>query len=198
MANIRRKIQKEYMSFPEYDSQINKCREVFVKKTHDYGTSWRVMRISSLIDQIFIKAQRIRSIEEKGEQKIGDSIESEYLGIVNYCILTLIQMDLGESFDDDIEAGKLFAMYDAKAAEAKALMEKKNHDYGEAWREMWISSLTDVILSKLLRIRQIITNKGKTLVSEGIDANLYDMINYGIFAMIKLQGTKDKGQGTKN
>ena len=186
------------MSFPEYDSQTSKCREVFVKKTHDYGTSWRVMRISSLIDQIFIKAQRIRSIEEKGEQKIGDSIESEYLGIVNYSILTLIQMDLGESFDDEIEAGKLFAMYDSKAAEAKALMEKKNHDYGEAWRDMWISSLTDVILSKLLRIRQIITNKGKTLVSEGIDANLYDMINYGIFAMIKLQGTWDKGQGTKN
>ena len=180
------------MSFPEYDLQQNKCREVFVKKTHDYGTSWRVMRISSLIDQIFIKAQRIRSIEEKGEQKIGDSIESEYLGIANYCILTLIQMELGDSFDDDIEHGRLFALYDEKAAEAKALMEKKNHDYGEAWREMWISSLTDVILSKLLRIRQIITNKGKTLVSEGIDANLYDMINYSLFAMIKISETKVK------
>ena len=180
------------MSFPEYDLQLTKCRDVFTKKTHDYGTSWRVMRISSLIDQIFIKAQRIRSIEEKGAQKIGDSIESEYLGIINYCILTLIQMDLGETLNDEIDHGKLFAMYDSKINEAKALMEKKNHDYGEAWREMWISSLTDLILSKLLRIRQIISNKGKTLMSEGIDANLYDMINYSIFAMIKLSQEKNK------
>ena len=170
----------------QYDSQINLCRDLFKKKTQDYGTSWRVMRTSSLIDQIFIKAQRLRSIEEKGEQKVNDSIEGEYIGIINYSIITLIQMELGESFEQEVDYTRLFTLYDQKASQAKMLMEQKNHDYGEAWREMWISSFTDLILSKLLRIRQILQNKGKTIASEGIDANLYDMINYAIFALIKL------------
>jgi hypothetical protein len=172
----------------EYDEQINRCRELFTRKTYDYGTSWRVLRISSMIDQIFIKAQRIRSIEEKQEQKIQDSIESEYIGIINYSILALIQMELGDSLNDEIAHEQLFSLYDSKATMAKKLMEAKNHDYGEAWREMWISSFTDLILSKLLRVRQILLHKGKTLVSEGIDANLYDMINYAVFALIKLAG----------
>lgn len=171
----------------EYNRQIAKCRELFVKKTHDYGASWRVLRISSLIDQIFIKAQRIRSIEEKGEQKIGDSITGEYIGIINYAIITLIQLELGSSYSDDIEGERLFTLYDKYTEQARDLMLAKNHDYGEAWREMWISSFTDLILSKLLRIRQILTNKGQTLVSEGIDANLYDMINYAVFALIRME-----------
>lgn len=178
----------------QYDAQIARCKDIFVKKTHDYGTSWRVMRISSLVDQIFIKAQRIRSIEEKHEQKVDDPIESEYLGIINYSVLSLIQMELGESFDDTINYEALFDLYDARLLEAKNLMLVKNHDYGEAWREMLVSSFTDLILSKLLRIRQIIMNKGKTLVSEGIDANLYDIINYSIFALIKLQPAMDSEQ----
>jgi hypothetical protein len=171
----------------QYDGQISRCRDIFQKKTQDYGTSWRVLRIPSLIDQIFIKAQRIRSIEEKGEQKIQDSIEGEYIGIINYCIITLIQMDLGDTLNDEIEHKKLFILYESKAAEAQRLMEQKNHDYGEAWREMYITSFTDLILSKIMRVRQIIQNKGKTLVSEGIDANLYDMINYAVFALIKME-----------
>ena len=171
----------------QFDTQITRCRDIFRKKTQDYGTSWRVLRIPSLIDQIFIKAQRIRSIEEKGEQKVQDSIEGEYIGIINYCIITLIQMELGDSLNDEIDHQKLFSLYDAKAGEAKRLMEQKNHDYGEAWREMYITSLTDLILSKLLRIRQILQNKGKTIASEGIDANLYDMINYAVFALIRLE-----------
>jgi hypothetical protein len=170
----------------EYDEQIARCREIFVKKTHDYGTSWRVMRTSSLIDQIFIKAQRLRSIEEKGEQKITDPIEGEYIGMINYCIIALIQLEIGDSYNDAIDHLYLFDLYDNKAGEARALMLNKNHDYGEAWREMWLSSMTDLILSKLLRIRQILQNKGRTLISEGIDANLYDIINYSVFALIKL------------
>ncbi len=174
----------------QYDSQINLCRDIFQKKTQDYGTSWRVMRIPSLIDQVFIKAQRLRSIEEKGEQKVNDSIEGEYIGIINYSIITLIQMQLGDAFEEEADYANLFRLYDEEAAQAKALMEQKNHDYGEAWREMWISSFTDLILSKLLRIRQILQNKGKTIASEGIDANLYDMINYAVFALIKLSEKK--------
>lgn len=171
----------------QYDYQAAKCRDLFVKKTHDYGTSWRVMRTSSLIDQIFIKAQRIRSIEEKQEQKIGDTIESEYLGIVNYSIIALIQMDLGESVDElDMDYEKIFESYDKKAGEAMSLMLMKNHDYGEAWREMSMTSLTDMVLSKITRIRHIMANKGITIASEGIDSNLFDMINYGLFAMIRL------------
>jgi hypothetical protein len=171
----------------EYDAQIRKCRELFLKKNHDYGTSWRVLRLSSLIDQVFIKAQRIRSIEEKKSQLVSDSVDSEFIGIINYCIIALIQMELGESMEPDAEPGNIISIYDEKAAIAKDLMERKNHDYGEAWRQMWTSSFTDLILSKLLRMRQIINNEGKTLVSEGLDANFYDIINYAVFALIKLE-----------
>jgi hypothetical protein len=170
----------------EYNAQLARCRELFVKKNTDYGTSWRILRISSLIDQIYIKAQRIRSIEEKQEQKVADSIESEYVGIINYCIIALIQIDMGENMGTEESEMKILDLYDLKAKEALRLMESKNHDYGEAWRQMYVSSFTDMILSKLLRMRQIIQNKGKTLVSEGIDAGLYDMINYAIFALIRL------------
>jgi len=158
-----------------------------MKKMKDYGTAWRVLRISSITDQIYIKANRIRSIEQKGTQKIAEDISSEYVGMVNYSVIGLIQLSLGVSAEnmemDQMEVEKLYNKY---IYEAKSLMEDKNHDYGEAWREMRISSLTDLILMKLLRIKQIEDNKGKTLVSEGIDANYFDIINYSIFALIRL------------
>jgi hypothetical protein len=170
----------------QYNEQIARCRALFEKKNLDYGTSWRVLRISSLVDQIFIKAQRIRSIEEKQQQKIEDSIESEFIGIINYCIIALIQIDLGESFEISNGGNELLKDFDGKVQEARNLMESKNHDYGEAWRQMYVSSFTDLILSKLLRVKQIIQNSGKTIASEGIDANFYDIINYAVFALIKL------------
>jgi hypothetical protein len=171
----------------QYEAQISRCRDIFEKKNKDYGTSWRVLRISSLVDQIFIKAQRIRSIEEKQQQKVEDTIESEFVGIINYSIIALIQMELGESLSAETDEQALLTLYDKKATEAKRLMESKNHDYGEAWRQMYVSSFTDLILAKLLRVKQIIQNNGKTIVSEGIDASFYDMINYAVFALIKLQ-----------
>ena len=152
---------------------------------HDYGSAWRILRTSSLTDQIFIKAQRIRSIEEKGSQKVDEGVQSEFIGIVNYCIIALIQLQLKDDKREEIpvdESGKLFDKY---ADEAKKLMERKNHDYGEAWRDMRVSSLTDLILMKILRTKQIEDNDGKTLISEGVDANYYDMINYAIFALIR-------------
>jgi hypothetical protein len=153
----------------------------------DYGSAWRVLRAPSLTDQIFIKAQRIRSIEEKGMQKIQEDIRSEYIGIVNYCVIALIQLELGVSNDvDNIELKKASELYDKYIYKAKSLMEDKNHDYGEAWRDMRIGSLTDIILMKLLRTKQIEDHDGKTFISEGVDANYYDMINYAIFALIKL------------
>jgi len=173
----------------EYKTQMAHCRDIFVKKNSDYGPSWRILRISSLIDQIFIKAQRLRSIEEKKHQKVEERIENEYYGIINYCIITLVQLQLGESFELDNQNELLLKLYDEKANQAEELMESKNHDYGEAWRQMYVSSFTDMILSKLLRIKQIIQNDGKTSISEGIDANLFDMINYAIFALIRLGET---------
>jgi hypothetical protein len=175
-----------HSTLAQYKEQIAKCRDLFLKKSHDYGTSWRVLRISSLMDQIFIKAQRIRSIEEKGEQKVGDSIASEYIGIINYCVITLVQMELGSSYSDSIELNRLMSLYDGYAQKAEDLMMAKNHDYGEAWREMQLSTFTDMILSKFLRSRQIMSNEGQTLASEGVDANLYDMINYAVFALIRM------------
>ena len=166
----------------------SKCRALFVKKMHDYGTAWRVLRLSSLVDQLLIKTNRIRTLEESMEQKIEDSIDSEYVGIVNYSIMSLIQLDLGhtdtEAMDDrqDIQQ-----RYDDHVRATRQLMLAKNHDYGEAWRLMSTSSLTDMILMKIYRLKQIIQNDGKTLVSEGIEANFMDMINYAIFALIKLQ-----------
>lgn len=170
----------------EYNNVIDVCRELFVKKTHDYGTSWRIMRPSSITDQIFIKAQRIRTLESVTESKIEDSIPDEYIGIVNYCIIAMIQLDLGESGEINLDAEWIAKQYDHYVQKTRDLMLNKNHDYGEAWRDMRISSLTDLILTKLHRVKQIEDNKGITLVSEGLEANYQDMLNYAVFALIKL------------
>lgn len=177
----------------QYDDVVKICKDIFIKKMQDYGSAWRIMRISSVTDQIFIKAQRIRSIEEKGTQKISEGVRSEYIGIINYSIIGLIQLELGIASSDTDSlnvqlASELYAKYFAKA---KSLMEDKNHDYGEAWRDMRLSSLTDIILMKLFRTKQIEDNDGKTFISEGIDANYYDMINYAVFAMIKLKENEE-------
>jgi hypothetical protein len=174
----------------EYDAAIEKCSGIFFKKMKDYGTAWRILRPSSITDQIFIKAQRIRSIEDKGIQKIEEGVISEFIGIVNYSVIGLIQLDLG--FDNQMELPyeKAYSLYNDQVLAARNLMEDKNHDYGEAWRKMRISSLTDLILMKLLRIKQIEDNKGNTVISEGIDANYYDIINYAVFALIRLDEKK--------
>ncbi len=152
----------------------------------DYGTAWRILRTSSITDQLFIKAQRIRNIEDKGNQKIDDDIRSEYIGIINYSVIGLIQLAMKDDNRMELPVDEVSKLYDQHVKEAKTLMENKNHDYGEAWRDMRVSSLTDLILMKLLRIKQIEDNKGETIISEGIDANFNDMINYAIFALIKL------------
>ena len=162
------------------------CRTLFEKKTRDYGTAWRVLRLPSITDQIFIKAQRIRSIQEKGVQKVGDPIKDEFIGIINYCVIALIQMKLESSSPMDLKFDDLAPLYDQAAQETFNLLQNKNHDYGEAWRDMRVTSITDIILMKLLRVKQIEDNQGKTLVSEGVQANYQDMINYSVFAMIKL------------
>jgi hypothetical protein len=174
----------------EYTNVMNVCREIFSKKTKDYGTAWRILRPSSLTDQIFIKAQRIRTIQETGENKVGENVEDEFRAIVNYCIMALIQLretDLKETELDQSQAADLYEKY---AKEAFDLMERKNHDYGEAWRDMRVSSLTDLILMKILRVKQIEDNQGQTLISEGIDANYFDMLNYAVFALIHLTENK--------
>ena len=172
----------------EYDSIIKKCKDIFANKMKDYGSAWRILRISSLTDQIFIKAQRIRSIEEKGFQKVQESTVNEFIGIVNYAIIGLIQLDLGVSENsEEVEYNEVMNIFEKHVKIAKNLMQAKNHDYGEAWRDMRISSLTDLILQKILRVKQIEDNKGSTLVSEGIDANYLDMLNYAVFALIKLE-----------
>ena len=171
----------------QYDSIIKKCKDIFANKMKDYGSAWRILRISSLTDQIFIKAQRIRSIEEKGFQKVQESTVNEFIGIVNYAIIGLIQLDLGVSENsEEVEYNEVMNIFEKHVKIAKDLMQAKNHDYGEAWRDMRISSLTDLILQKILRVKQIEDNKGSTLVSEGIDANYLDMLNYSVFALIKL------------
>ena len=171
----------------QFETIINVCKDIFAKKMKDYGSAWRVLRAPSLTDQIFIKAQRIRSIEEKGTQKIQEDIRSEYIGIVNYCIIALIQIELGTSNEsDNLDLQTATKLYEKYIYKAKSLMEDKNHDYGEAWRDMRIGSLTDIILMKLLRTKQIEDNNGKTNISEGVDANYYDMINYSVFALIKI------------
>jgi hypothetical protein len=152
----------------------------------DYGTAWRILRTSSITDQLFIKAQRIRNIEDKGNQKIDDDIRSEYIGIINYSVIGLIQLSMQNDNRMELPVDEVTKLYDQHVKETKTLMENKNHDYGEAWRDMRVSSLTDLILMKLLRIKQIEDNKGETIISEGIDANFSDMINYAIFALIKL------------
>lgn len=158
----------------------------------DYGTAWRNLRPTSLTDQIFIKAQRIKSIEEKGTQKIGDDIKGEYIGIINYCLIAMIQLELANDSRMDLPYDEVAALYEKYSAHTKQLMEDKNHDYGEAWRDMRISSLTDLILMKIFRVKQIEDNMGKTIISEGVDANYMDMINYSVFALIKLSEEKEQ------
>ena len=165
----------------EYDSIIKKCEDIFVKKMKDYGSAWRILRISSLTDQIFIKAQRIRSIEQKGEQKIPEDISNEFVGIVNYAVIGLIQLDLGVSeLAEEMDYNEVINNFSKQANIAKELMIAKNHDYGEAWRDMRVSSLTDLILQKILRVKQIEDNHGATLISEGVDANYLDMLNLSL------------------
>lgn len=170
----------------QYDSAIALCKDIFLKKNKDYGTAWRILRTSSITDQIFIKAQRIRNIEDKGTQKVNDDVRSEYIGIVNYSIIGLIQLALKNDDRMELPTDEVAKLFDKYSQEAKSLMENKNHDYGEAWRDMRISSLTDLMLMKIFRIKQIEDNKGETIISEGIDANFHDMINYSVFALIKL------------
>lgn len=170
----------------EYTNVINVCREIFTKKTKDYGTAWRILRPSSLTDQLFIKAQRIRTIQETGKNKVGEHIEDEFVAIVNYCIMALIQLKESELTEMELGPEHAAELYDKYAGEAEALMMKKNHDYGEAWRDMRVSSLTDLILQKILRVKQIEDNNGSTIISEGIDANYFDMLNYAVFALIHL------------
>ncbi len=170
----------------EYKEVIKACKEVFEKKTRDYGTAWRILRLPSITDQIMIKAQRIRSIQEKGFQKVDDGIGNEFLGIVNYCIMAIIQMKLPVDTPLEMEFEEVESLYDQTVSETIDLHKDKNHDYGEAWREMRVSSMTDIILMKILRVKQIEDNEGKTIISEGIKANYQDMINYAIFCLIKL------------
>ncbi|MFN4884985.1 MAG: DUF1599 domain-containing protein [Bacteroidota bacterium] len=170
----------------QYDQVIHKCIDLFSKKTHDYGTAWRILRTSSLTDQIFIKAQRIRTIEVTGVNKVGEGIEDEFIGIINYCIITLIQLRLNENSPLELETQEAIDLYKSEAQTTKDLMMAKNHDYGEAWREMRISSFTDLILMKILRIKQIEDNSGKTLASEGIESGYRDMLNYAVFALIQM------------
>ena len=170
----------------QYDTVVARCKDIFLKKMQDYGTAWRILRVPSITDQIFIKAQRIRSIEEKGTQRVDDGIDQEFIGIINYAVIALIQLELGVNDETSMQEQDVVKRFDDQVRTAKRLMEDKNHDYGEAWRGMRTSSMTDLILMKLLRIKQIEDNRGQTLISEGIAANYHDIINYAVFAMIKL------------
>jgi hypothetical protein len=171
----------------QYDAVIEKCRSLYSNKLKDYGCAWRILRLPSLTDQIFIKAQRIRQLQENMTRKVEEGEVSEFMGIVNYSVMALIQLEKGVAEQPDLSAEEAIKLYDKHVAITKSLMEDKNHDYGEAWRDMRVSSLTDLILQKLLRVKQIEDNKGKTIVSEGIDANYQDMINYAVFALIHLK-----------
>ena len=168
----------------QFDEAIKSCKDIFIKKTKDYGTSWRVLRTISVVDQIFIKALRIRTIQEKKEQKVGDDIASEFKGIINYAVIGLIQLKLANPAVEDVSAETVSVWYDEQVMFTKQVMMDKNHDYGEAWRDMSQQSFADLILVKLLRIKQILANDGKTLISEGIDANYIDILNYAVFALI--------------
>jgi hypothetical protein len=174
----------------QYEQAVKKCKDIFIKKVHDYGTSWRVLRMISIVDQIYIKAQRIRTIQEKKQQMIADDITGEFVGMANYGIIALIQLDLGDTSVEDLRLEDAEKLYDSKSKEAYQLMLDKNHDYGEAWRDMSQESFVDLILVKLLRIKQILANDGRTLISEGIDANFTDIINYSIFGLILISEGK--------
>ncbi|MBQ4820645.1 DUF1599 domain-containing protein [Aquimarina sp. MMG016] len=170
----------------QYDAVISKCRDLYIKKMKDYGSAWRILRLPSLTDQIFIKAQRIRSLQENEVRKVDEGEVPEFIGIINYSIMALIQIEKGIAEQPDLSPDEAADLYNKHINITKTLMMNKNHDYGEAWRDMRVSSLTDLIIQKLLRVKQIEDNKGKTIVSEGIDANYQDMINYAVFAMIHL------------
>ncbi|CAI8385118.1 MAG: Uncharacterised protein [Flavobacterium sp. SCGC AAA160-P02] len=170
----------------QYDRVVEQCRNLFTKKMSDYGSAWRILRLPSLTDQIFIKAQRIRQLQQNDVRRVDEGEKSEFIGIINYSVMALIQLELGIVDNPDLSTEKAIELYDKHVNTTKELMENKNHDYGEAWRDMRVSSLTDLIIQKLLRVKQIEDNKGKTLVSEGIDANYQDMINYAVFAMIHM------------
>jgi len=174
----------------QYDRAVSGCRNTFIKKTGDYGTSWRVYRTISIADQIYIKAKRIRTIQEKKQQKIGDDIKSEFEGMLNYAVIGLIQLEIDHDEPEQLPVAEVEKMYDRKVADAKKLMQDKNHDYGEAWREMSQESFVDLILAKILRIKQIISNEGVTVASEGIDANYFDILNYAVFALILIEDGK--------
>lgn len=174
----------------QYDAIIKICRDLYSKKMMDYGAAWRILRLPSLTDQIFIKAQRIRSLQENEIRKVDEDETSEFIGIINYSVMALIQLEKGVAVQPDLESEEAIQLYDQKVQITKELMQNKNHDYGEAWRDMRVSSLTDLILQKILRIKQIEDNKGKTIVSEGIDANYQDMINYAVFALILIDFKK--------
>lgn len=171
----------------EYKQVIEACKTVFEKKTKDYGTAWRILRLPSITDQIFIKAQRIRSIQEKGEQKVAEDISNEFVGMINYSVMALIQIDLPTDAPMELPYEELEPRYDAAVQQNLELLTNKNHDYNEAWRDMRVSSITDIILMKLLRVKQIEDNEGHTLISEGVMANYQDIINYAVFALIKLK-----------
>lgn len=171
----------------QYDQAIQGCRDIFIKKTIDYGTSWRILRTISIVDQIYIKAKRIRTIQENGTRAVADDIPSEFMGIVNYSVIGIIQCSLPQGEAEDLPVEKVSELYDGIVAGARSLMQHKNQDYGEAWRDMSQESYADLILSKLLRIKQILANKGRTLISEGIEANYDDIINYAVFALIMVQ-----------
>nr|WP_170118761.1 DUF1599 domain-containing protein [Dyadobacter jiangsuensis] len=168
----------------EYQEIIQYCQDLFTKKNKDYGTSWRILRLPSITDQIFIKAQRIRTIQDKGVQKVNEDVSSEFIGIINYCVMALIQIEATEQ-NQDIDDSALTILYNSQVNEVKELLFNKNHDYGEAWRDMRVGSMTDIILMKLLRIKQIEDNQGLTLVSEGVKAGYQDIINYSVFCLIK-------------
>lgn len=170
----------------QYDRVITRCQDLFIKKATDYGTAWRILRLSSITDQIYIKAQRIRTLEEKKVSKVGEGVVEEYIGIVNYCVIAMLQMELDADSGENLPAALVNEKYTQAVREAKELMYAKNHDYGEAWRDMRIQSLTDLILMKIHRIKQIEDNNGLTIASEGIKANYQDMLNYAVFALIKL------------
>ena len=174
----------------QYDAIVEKCRSLFINKLRDYGSAWRILRLPSLTDQIFIKTQRIRSLQENQSHKVDEGEASEFVGIINYSLMALIQIELGVASQPDIDIEQALTLYNEKILETRELMQRKNHDYGEVWRDMRVTSITDLILQKILRIKQIEDNKGKTIVSEGVQANYQDMINYAIFALILLDENK--------
>jgi hypothetical protein len=186
----KNRYKKHMNTNQQYDQAVESCKTIFLQKTKDYGTSWRVYRTISVADQIYIKAKRIRTIQENGTQKIDDDIVSEFKGILNYGIIGLIQLDINNDELEELAYETVEQLYNEKAAIAKKLMLDKNHDYGEAWREMSQESFVDLILAKILRIKQILINKGKTIISEGIDANFYDIINYAVFGLILIDEQK--------